>query len=119
MFENNQTKSNGRGGKRSGAGRPRGSATQRTREIADEAAENGITPLEVMLEAMRSFHGGGDMEKAASIAKDAAPYMHPRLAAVEHTGKGGGPVFPAMSEAMINELAGKIKAQSDKLDGEF
>ena len=92
MFENNQTKSNGRGGKRSGAGRPRGSATQRTREIADEAAENGITPLEVMLEAMRSFHGGGDMEKAASIAKDAAPYMHPRLAAVEHTGKGGGPI---------------------------
>ena len=32
------------------------------------------------------------MEKAASIAKDAAPYMHPRLAAVEVTGKNGGPI---------------------------
>jgi hypothetical protein len=25
-------------------------------------------------------------------AKAAAPYIHPRLAAIEHTGKGGGPV---------------------------
>lgn len=89
--DNNQPKS-GRGGKRPGAGRPKGAATKKTREIADRAAEEGITPLEVMLEAMNHFRSAGELEKAAGIAKDAAPYMHPRLAAVEHTGKDGGPM---------------------------
>lgn len=88
MSDINQTQSKGRGGKRVGAGRKPGSATKKTREIADRAASQGITPLEVMLGAMQSFWDGGDVEKAASIAKDAAPYMHPRLAAIEHTGSG-------------------------------
>jgi hypothetical protein len=50
------------------------------------AAVAGITPLEVMLEAMNAFRQAGDMEKAAGFAKDAAPYIHPRLAAVDHKG---------------------------------
>lgn len=83
MSEKNLTKSSGRGGKRAGAGRKAGSATKRTREIADKAAAQGVTPLEVMLEAMNSLRNAGDLEKAAGVAKDAAPYMHPRLAAVE------------------------------------
>lgn len=87
--ENNQTKSNGRGGARPGAGRKAGSATQKTREIADKAAAAGITPLEVMLEAMNSFRDNGDIEKAAGFAKDAAPYIHPKLQAIEHSGKDG------------------------------
>jgi hypothetical protein len=91
MSEINQTHSK-RGGARKRAGRKAGSATQKTRAIADRAAAEGITPLEVMLEAMNSFRGAGDLEKAASFAKDAAPYMHPRLAAVEHTGEDGGPI---------------------------
>lgn len=91
MSENNQTHSK-RGGARKGAGRKAGSATQKTREIADKAAAAGITPLEVMLEAMNSFRSSGDLEKAASFAKDAAPYIHPKLAAIEHTGEGGGAI---------------------------
>jgi hypothetical protein len=89
MSEKNQTKSNGRGGPRKGAGRPAGSATTKTREIANKAAEAGITPLEVMLEAMNSFRFAGDLEKAAGFAKDAAPYIHPKLAAIEHTAPDG------------------------------
>lgn len=90
-LEINQDKSR-HGGARKGAGRKPGSTTRKTREIADKAAAAGITPLEVMLEAMNAFRGAGDLEKAASFAKDAAPYMHPRLAAVEHTGEDGGPI---------------------------
>lgn len=86
MSENNQTQSK-RGGARKGAGRKAGSATTKTREIADKAVAAGISPLEVMLEAMNSFRASGDLEKAASFAKDAAPYVHPRLAAVEHSGE--------------------------------
>jgi hypothetical protein len=41
------------GGKRPGAGRKPGSANRKTREIADAAAEAGITPLEWMLSVIR------------------------------------------------------------------
>lgn len=72
-----------RGGKRAGAGRKPGAATAKTREIADKAASEGVTPLEVMLGAMRELWDNGNKLDAASIAKDAAPYMHPRLSNVD------------------------------------
>lgn len=34
----------------------------------------------------------GLRQMAQVCASDAAPFMHPRLAAVEHTGAGGGPI---------------------------
>jgi len=83
---------NGHGGARPGSGRKPGSVTRKTREIADRAVETGSTPLEVMLETMRllreaAFRGSApDVEKlvqAAAVAKDAAPYIHPRLSSVE------------------------------------
>lgn len=100
-----------RGGKRSGAGRKKGSANKRTREIADKAAAEGITPLEYMLNVMRSPMPP-ELQKAVDdgslnedvvtalmnwhrmryeAAKDAAPYLHPRLTAttVKGTGKDG------------------------------
>ena len=52
----------------------------------------GITPLEVMLHAMRAKFGEGDLVAAAALAKDAAPYVHPRLAAIEQSGAGGGAI---------------------------
>lgn len=72
---------NQRGGKRAGAGRPKGAATKRTRDIADNAALEGITPLEFMLNRMRDeLVPPGDRFEAA---KAAAPYIHPRLTTVE------------------------------------
>jgi hypothetical protein len=100
MSENNQTQSK-RGGVRKGAGRKAGSATQKTREIADKAAAAGITPLEVMLEAMNEFRASGDLEKAAGFAKDAAPYIHPKLAAIEHTGKDGGAIDHSLTVQFV------------------
>jgi hypothetical protein len=94
MRENNQTNSNGRGGARKGAGRKPGSATKKTREIADAAADEGVTPLEYMLRVMRDESDHEDPRIQAQreamrfeAAKAAAPYIHPRLAAVEHSGK--------------------------------
>jgi hypothetical protein len=96
----NQTNSNGRGGRRSGAGRKPGSATKKTREIAEKAMEQGITPLEFMLNIMRAEAPETEdprlmldaMAMRFEAAKAAAPYMHPRLAAVEHSGPNGGPI---------------------------
>ena len=71
------------GGRRRGAGRTLGAATKKTRAIADQAAADGnITPLEVMLHTMRAALLDGDLPLAASIARDAAPYCHPRLSAI-------------------------------------
>lgn len=107
------------GGKRAGAGRKTGAAAAKTRAIADKAAEAGQTPLEYMLDIMRSpmppevaavladlkegealtqetlkalsaFAGWHEMRFEA--AKAAAPFVHPRLQAVEHKSPDGGPV---------------------------
>lgn len=82
----------GKGGRRTGAGRKVGSATKRTREIADKAAAEGITPLELMLQIMRDEAcpaDAGSEQKIAfhslrfEAAKAAAPYIHPRLANID------------------------------------
>jgi hypothetical protein len=92
-----------RGGARPGAGRKKGSASLKTREIADQAAREGKTPLEVMIGNMR-FHdrlaeeaerrlAQGDIGEISDIlkfrklaqeaAEGAAPYIHPRLSSVD------------------------------------
>ena len=96
-----------RGGKRPGAGRKAGQLNKRTiarQQLASRAAEQGITPLDLMLKRMRYYNSVVDRElergeaadrgiidgalKAANeAAKDAAPYLHPRLSAVEHTAR--------------------------------
>lgn len=88
-FDLNQTKS-GRGGKREGAGRKIGSVTKRTREIAEKAAGEGITPLEYLLGIVRDTVAEPSARMQAAIA--AAPYVHPRLSAVAHSGPNGGPM---------------------------
>lgn len=100
MSEINQSKSKGRGGARKGAGRKAGATTKRSQEIAARSFEDGISPLEYMLEVMRKKISDEmepeSMWKAMAMkfeaAKAAAPYMHPRLAAIEHTGSGGGDI---------------------------
>lgn len=69
------------GGARPGAGRKKGSATAKTREIADRAAAEGVTPLEFMLQVMRDETA--ERAERLDMAKSAAPYIHPRLSSVE------------------------------------
>lgn len=98
-----------RGGSREGAGRKAGATTRKTREIADKANEEGITPLEVMISTMRDLweraengesvtdgtktHSPLDLRMmAAEVAQKAAPFVHAKLANVQVAGDGGGPV---------------------------
>ena len=74
-----------RGGKREGAGRPKGSVNKATAERQAVVAASGLTPLDYMLALMRDE--GADEAKRLDAAKAAAPYVHPRLAAVEHSGE--------------------------------
>lgn len=75
-----------RGGARVNAGRPKGSKNKRTiaREtLAQSALGQGVTPLEVLLHTMRKHWKNGDQKAACEIAKDVAPYLHPRLSAID------------------------------------
>ena len=99
-----------RGGKREGAGRKTSSLTTKTREIAEKALSGELpanldyqtaTPLEVMLQAMRFFAGQGHLDEAAKVARHAAPYIHPRLASVEHTGADGKDLIPDRFEIVF------------------
>lgn len=72
------------------AGRRKGTLDKRTREIAERAAQEGISPLEVMVSVMREqweiYVADKTPEHAAAAvvaAERVAPYMHPRLASVE------------------------------------
>ncbi len=79
-----------KGGRRPGAGRKPGAATKKTREIADKAIEEGLTPLEYMLNILRDEQQETNLRFEA--AKAAASYVHPKLAAIEHSGPEGAPL---------------------------
>lgn len=71
-----------RGGKRQGAGRPKGAKSRMTEQAILKAGE-GMTPLEFMLAVLRDEEKAFDVRMDA--AKAAAPYVHARLASVEQT----------------------------------
>jgi hypothetical protein len=92
-------------GKKTG-GRQKGTPNKANAERQERIAASGITRLDAMIADMR-FHwdahqkalaeknmpeASKELALAREAAKDAAPYCHARLAAVEHTGKGGGPL---------------------------
>src|SRR3954468_12965426 len=92
-------------GKKTG-GRQKGTPNKATVEGQERLAASGVTPLDAMIADMR-FHwdahqraladknlpeASKELALAREAAKDAAPYCHARLPAVEHTGKDGGPM---------------------------
>jgi hypothetical protein len=90
-----------RGGKRPGSGRKKNSPNRASANREREAAASGATPRDVMLMSMRSLWALADESKkdkkafehyiraAAAVAKDVAPYIHPRLSTVDQA-QGAG-----------------------------
>lgn len=81
-------------------GRKKGVPNKASAKREAEIAATGLTPLDFMLNVMRGQHPE-DADPAVILAwesmrfeaaKAAAPYVHPKLAAVEHTGPDGGPL---------------------------
>lgn len=114
-----------------GGGRPPGSKNKRTKLLetyAQEAAERGVTPLEVMLEVMRHYWGKGFVNgkpdktcqfvKAVETAKDAAPFMHPKFQAIA-LGAVQDPLAPKQLAAIvpkkdaIKSIAGPAPAKTN------
>ena len=87
---------NGHGGRRSGAGRKPGGENVRSRAVLDPSIREQIGPVEVQTRTMlelwhRAHNDDGEMvdlglaTQACAIARDVAPYLHPRLAAIAAT----------------------------------
>ena len=79
-----------RGGKRTGAGRPKGAVNKATAEARAAVEESGQTPLQYMVSVMRDPKA--DARRRDAMAAAAAPYVHHRLSSTEYSGPGSGPV---------------------------
>lgn len=73
-------------GKKTG-GRQKGVPNKASAAKAKEVAASGLTPLDWMLSVLRDTTV--EFDRRDDMAKAAAPYVHPRLAATELTGKDG------------------------------
>jgi hypothetical protein len=66
-------------------GRRKGTPNKRTTEFHAAVVAAGVTPLEYMLKVLRDRNA--EWSRRDEMAKAAAPYLHPRLAAIEHGNK--------------------------------
>jgi hypothetical protein len=71
-------------GRKTGGGSRKGIPNKATAAKAAAVAASGLTPLDFMLSVMRD--PANDMAVRMDAAKGAAPYVHPKLAQVEHSG---------------------------------
>lgn len=85
-------------------GRKKGTPNKATAALAAEIAESGETPLGYMLGLMRD--PAQVQEVRLDAAKSAAPYVHPKLAAIEHTGADGKDLIPEAPP--ITEIARRL-----------
>lgn len=76
-------------------GRTKGIPNKASAAKAAEVAASGLTPLDYMLSVMRDELA--DKDRRDDMAKAAAPYVHNRLAAIEHSGPDGGPMVAMFS----------------------
>jgi len=82
------------GGKRTGAGRPKG---ERTRAVLDEAEAGGEMPIAYMLKVMRN-ENAPDLRRDR-MAKAAAAYLYPKFGTVAEidTDEAASPEQPAVT----------------------
>ena len=96
-------------------GRQKGTPNKATAKRESEIAKSGITPLEYMLKVMRDSKA--DAGRRDDMAKAAAPYVHPKLANMQHTGRGGGPIQTVDLTQMSGDDLDRLEALFGPLAG--
>jgi hypothetical protein len=106
-----------RGGRRPGAGRRKHVPNKASAAREQEAQATGLTPRDVMLAAMRRWWDLADKHKrsrklnehylraAVAVAKDLAPYLHPRISATV-------PASDEVPKKIIVEIVGGLPVGS-------
>jgi hypothetical protein len=86
-------------------------------ESVEPAETRGDTPLDYMLAVMRD--PAVEPARRDEMAKLALPYLHPKPAVIEHTGKDVGPMeISEASEADILRRLGFIVARGEQGEAE-
>jgi hypothetical protein len=88
-----------RGGKRQGAGRPKGARSKKTVALIAAIEASGLTPLDYMLAVMRNPKA--PEEHRMAMAKAAARYVHPRIRSLAKSKDDGLPVKITRIERVI------------------
>jgi hypothetical protein len=99
----------GRGGRREGAGRPRGAKTKIYRPHVERVlATEGIMPRQVLLHVMRRHFEAKRWDEAARVAAMVAPYVHPRLSSMT--------VKPTLSEMIAAATDEELAAFAEEAE---
>ena len=107
---------NGHGGARPGSGRKPGSPNARqTAQIVKDLVERGESPLQYFLSIMKDH--GEPVERRDWAAAQAAPYVHPKLAAIDQTTTFKGDPLSELLRAIDGRTTG-IRTGTEEDDKE-
>jgi hypothetical protein len=107
-----------KGGKRAGAGRPRGALNKRHRVIVDDPS--ALMPVEWMLAVLRDPEA--EQSRRDQMAVQAAPYLHAKLNAIavsspNGNGHGGGDINITQIFAVPRGAAVDVRNGTVTIDG--
>ena len=74
---------NTHGGKREGAGRPKGSRMRRSDALAEELISAGKCPVKALVRLAEQAEAEGDIGQAIGAWKSILPYLHAKPKAIE------------------------------------
>ena len=78
---------------------PKGSRNKRTRILIEAAQAGGELPLDYMLRVMRDPKAPA--RRRDEMAKAAAPYLHAKLASIEHSGSQDEPPITGIEVVFV------------------
>lgn len=90
------------GGKRKGAGRPKGSLTRRSEVLAEALLSNGHCPVEALIRLAQEAEAQGDLGQAIGAWKSIIPYVYPKPKAVEVDPETVIELAKAIAEARVS-----------------
>lgn len=91
-------------GKPKTGGRKKGSRNKNLLGFRERLEEKGFDVIDEMIlryQKLESEEGPAEIAAATKLICEIAQYSHPKLKAVEHTGKDGGPIQVLTLESLV------------------
>ena len=92
------------GGKRAGAGRPKGSRMRRSDELAEKLISSGKCPIEALVRLAEKAEVDGDISQAINAWKSTLSYIYARPKAMEFAPEDLIELTRKLSEVRAQEL---------------
>ncbi len=97
------------GGKRSGAGRPKGSRGRRSEVLAETLLAQGKCPAEALIRLAEKAEAQGELAQAIGAWKSIVPYVYPKPKAVEIEPETVIELAKAIAEARANPAGSEVE----------